>query len=80
MVVMDRVDGKALWQLQEETPDPTVVLKKVEEAVNHHQQNIVIGDLRDPNVLYVASKGSDEGCVLLDLDWPAKQIPCCIEF
>jgi hypothetical protein len=74
MVVMDRVDGKSIWQLQREgKPVPPVVLKKVEEAVGLlHVQNIVIGDLRDPNILYVASKGDDAGSVVLvDLDWPA---------
>ena len=75
MVVMDRVDGKSIWQLRVEgTPVPAIVLKKVQEAVDLlHEKDIVIGDLRDPNILYVASKGSDEGCVILvDLDWPAK--------
>ena len=33
------------------------------------ENDIVFGDLRDPNILYVA----DEGCVMLvDFDWPAK--------
>jgi len=75
MVVMDRVDGKSIWQLQVEgTPVPSVVSKKVEEAVKLlHDNDIVIGDLRDPNILYVASKGEGEGCVVLvDLDWSAK--------
>jgi len=76
MVVMDRVDGKALWQLQEETPDPAVVLKKVEEAVNLHQQDIVIGDLRDPNILCGIQGLRRKLCP----HWPAKQIPCCTEF
>jgi hypothetical protein len=59
MVVMDRVDGKSIWQLrEEETPVPAVVSKVVERAVRLlHEKNIVIGDLRDPNILYVASKG-----------------------
>jgi hypothetical protein len=61
------------WEVQEEKPVP-VVSKRVEEAVGLlHGNNIVVGDLRDPNILYVASKGDDEGCVVLvDLDWPAK--------
>ena len=71
MVVMDRVDGKSIWQLQaERTPIPAVVLEKVEKAVGLlHGNDIVFGDLRDPNILYVA----DENCVMLvDFDWPAK--------
>jgi len=77
MIVMDRVDGKSIWQLQEDRiPVPGVVSKKVEDALNLlHASNIVFGDLRDPNVVYVASKseGEGEGCVMLvDFDWPAK--------
>jgi len=74
MVVMDRVDGKSIWQLQEERkPVPEVVFKMFEDAVLLHERNIVFGDLRDPNILYVASKGSDKGCVnLVDFDWPEK--------
>ena len=65
MVVMDRVDGKSVWQLQMEgTPVPPVVSKKVEEAVGLlHGHDIVVGDLRNPNILYVASKGDGEGCL-----------------
>ncbi len=40
MVVMDRVDGKSLWQLQMEgTPVPRVVFEKVQKAVHllHHE-------------------------------------------
>jgi hypothetical protein len=72
MVVMDRVDGKSIWQLQEEgAPVPTVVSKKVEDALN--LQDIVFADLRDPNFLYVASKGEGEGSVIVvAFDWPAK--------
>ena len=57
MVVTDRVDGKSLWQLHTEgTPVPSVVSK-------------MVGDLRDSNILYIASKGDDKGCVVLvDLD------------
>ena len=53
---------------------PIPALKKVQEAVDLlHEKDIVIGDLQDPNILYVASKDSDEGCVMLvNLDWLAK--------
>lgn len=68
MVVMDRVDGKSLWQLQiDKTPVPTVVLEHVRQAISLHKQNIVFGDLREPNILYDASKG----CTwIVDFDWP----------
>ena len=71
MVVMDRVDAKSLWQLQTgKTPIPTIVLEHVRQAVYLlHQHNIVFGDLRDPNILYDASKN---GAVLVDFDWPGE--------
>lgn len=67
MVVMDRVDGKSIWQLQVEgTPIPAVVLEKVEEAVDRlHENHIVFGDLRDPNILYV----DEHSVMLVDFDW-----------
>ena len=71
MVVMDRVDGKSLWQIQtDKTPIPAIVLEHVRQAVYLlHQHNIVFGDLRDPNILYDASKS---GAVLVDFDWPGE--------
>jgi serine/threonine protein kinase len=71
IVVMDRVDGKSIWQLrQEKMPVPAIVSQKVEEAVRLlHEEDIVFGDLRDPNILYDASKGH---AFLVDFDWPGK--------
>ena len=71
MVVMDRVDGKSLWQIQmDKMPIPTLILEHVRQAVHLlHEHNIVFGDLRDPNILYDASKG---GAVLVDFDWPGE--------
>ena len=68
MVVMDRVVGKSVWQLQEDdTPVPAIVFKRVDDAVRLlHNENIVFGDLRDPNILHV---DSDNSVVLVDLDW-----------
>lgn len=68
MVIMDRVDGKSLWQLQAEKKQiPPVVLKHVRQAVDLlHAQNIVFGDLRDPNILYIASESR---AVIIDFDW-----------
>ncbi|KAF8962089.1 hypothetical protein BDZ97DRAFT_1156495 [Flammula alnicola] len=71
MVVMDRVDGKSIWQLQEDkTPLPAIILKMVEDAVRLlHEHDIVFGDLHDPNILYVESEGR---VVLVDFDWAGK--------
>lgn len=72
MVVMDLVDGKSVWKLQNDNePVPEIVLKQVEEAICLlHSKNIVFGDLRIPNILYVASKDSGKGhAVLVDFDW-----------
>ncbi|TDL20575.1 hypothetical protein BD410DRAFT_821803 [Rickenella mellea] len=75
MIVMDRVDGTSIWQLkQDKTPIPSVVPTKVEEAVRIlHDNNIVHGDLRDPNILYSASSNS---VMLVDFDWPGKHGVC----
>ncbi|CAA7270480.1 unnamed protein product [Cyclocybe aegerita] len=71
MVVMDRVDGKSIWQLQkDDKPVPAIVLEKVTEAVGIlHANGIVFGDLQGPNILHVASK---DHVVLVDFDWPGK--------
>ncbi|KDR71642.1 hypothetical protein GALMADRAFT_254023 [Galerina marginata CBS 339.88] len=68
MVVMERVEGKSLWQLQADAePIPIIILDHVRRAVSLlHEQNIVFGDLREPNILYNAS----ESCVdIVDFDW-----------
>ena len=71
MVVMDRADGKSVWQLREDKiPIPTIVSERVGVAVHLlHENNIVFGDLRDPNILYDASK---DCVVLVDFDWAGK--------
>ena len=75
MVVMDRVDGKSIWQLQEDkTPIPKIVRTKVEEAVGLlHNEDIVFGDLRSNNILYVPS---EHRVVLVDFDWAGKDGEC----
>ncbi|KDR76199.1 hypothetical protein GALMADRAFT_210854 [Galerina marginata CBS 339.88] len=72
MIVMERVDGTSIWQLQQDkTPIPEIVLTKVEEAVGLlHQQDIVFGDLRPNNILYVPAPESH--AVLVDFDWPGR--------
>jgi serine/threonine protein kinase len=68
MIVMDRVDGKSIWQLQEDKmPVPEIVARSVRHAIELlHENDIVFGDLRDPNILYDASKAR---VVLVDFDW-----------
>ena len=69
MIVMDRVDGKSIWQLhRDKTPIPAIVAAQVEEAVRLLlNKDIVFGDLRSNNILYVAS---ERRVVLVDFDWP----------
>src|SRR6266576_7058754 len=71
MVVMERVDGKSIWQLQEERmPLPAIISEEVGKAVRLlHENNIVFGDLRDPNILYNESEGR---VVLVDFDWAGR--------
>jgi serine/threonine protein kinase len=71
MVVMDRVDGKSIWQLQgDKIPVPPIISKQVGDAVNLlHEYDIVFGDLQDPNILYDAS---NDRVVLVDFDWAGK--------
>ncbi|KAF8727267.1 hypothetical protein AX14_007435 [Amanita brunnescens Koide BX004] len=71
MVVMERVDGKSVWQLrQEKMPLPAIISEEVSKAVGLlHENNIVFGDLRDPNILYDEPKNR---VVLVDFDWPGQ--------
>jgi len=71
MVVMDRVDGTSVWQFQQDKkPVPAVVLKDIDNALHIlHAKDIVFGDLRDPNILYLASKAH---AMLVDFDWCGK--------
>lgn len=74
MVVMDRVEGKTVWQLYKSRAIPSSVVDQVERAVNHlHTNGIVFGDLRDNNILYTQVDGSAGGKVfLVDFDWANK--------
>ena len=71
MVVMEHVDGKSVWQLREEKmPLPAIISEEVSKAVGLlHENNIVFGDLRDPNILYAESKNR---VVLVGFDWPGQ--------
>jgi tRNA A-37 threonylcarbamoyl transferase component Bud32 len=54
-VVMEHVDVKSIWQLQgDKMPIPVVISQRVGYAVRLlHENNIVFGDLRDPDILSV---------------------------
>jgi len=70
MVVMEYIDGKSVWQMREDkTPVPVIVYEMARKAVDLlHDNDIVFGDLRDPNILV-----TPEGHVLLiDFDWPGR--------
>jgi hypothetical protein len=59
MVVMDRVNGASIWQLQEDKKLlPAIVLKNIDDAALHilHAKDIVFVDWQDPNILYLALK------------------------
>lgn len=72
MIVMERVDGKSVWELHEnKLPIPSIVLEKVEEAVRLlHNNHIVFGDLRTNNMLFVPS---ERRLALVDFDWSGKE-------
>ena len=65
---MDRVDGTSVWQLREDNkPVPGTVFNNISEAVGIlHEEGIVFGDLRDSNILLLASK---DRAMLVDFDW-----------
>ncbi|KAG5635434.1 hypothetical protein H0H81_011254, partial [Sphagnurus paluster] len=68
MVVMDHVDGKSLSQLK--LPIPAAIPEQVKEAVNLlHKENIVFGDLQNPNILYSETLNQ---VFLVDFDWTGK--------
>ncbi|KIM45609.1 hypothetical protein M413DRAFT_24776 [Hebeloma cylindrosporum] len=71
MVVMDRVDGKSLCELQaNEIPIPSIVALHVHQALALlHAQDLVFGDLQLNNILYDASKDQTH---IVDFDWPGK--------
>ena len=71
MVVMDHVDGMSVWQLQQDKkPVPAIVLKDIDNALHIlHAKGIIFGDLRDPNILYLAS---EDRAMLVDFDWCGK--------
>lgn len=74
MIVMDRVDGMSIWQLQE---DKHQLLQSFQPKLRRqwvlHNDDIVFGDLRSNNILYVAS---EHRMVLVHFNWAGKNGQC----
>ncbi|KAI0714160.1 hypothetical protein C8T65DRAFT_738835 [Cerioporus squamosus] len=75
MVVMDRVLGKMAWCAERKQELlPRTVYDDVESAIRLlHENNLVFGDLRPPNVMCVPKSGPEGrtqmGAMLVDFDW-----------
>lgn len=70
MLVMERVSGKELTDLKIDRP-PQCVVDDIARALKIlHDNDIVFGDLRPPNVMAVQDeKGNVTGGMLIDFDW-----------
>ncbi|KAG8916803.1 hypothetical protein FRC01_002861 [Tulasnella sp. 417] len=76
VVVMDCIDGQDLETARQWTV-PSRTLKDVEEALRVlHEENLVFGDLRKPNILMcdrdAPGGGTEKGGMLVDFDWAGK--------
>ena len=71
MVVMEWVEGKTAQDLFALQVLPKCILKQVKQAIEVlHENNIVFGDLRKPNIMLIPSLGSEQVTVkLVDFDW-----------
>ena len=75
MIVMDYIpNAKSVWRLRDQgIPLLSVISEQVEHAVSLlHDRNIVFGDLRDGNVLFIKSGDGDlteDRVMLVDFDW-----------
>ena len=66
MVVMEYVDGQTAHDWYGKQRLPQHIFKQVEEALGIlHEQNLVFGDLRQPNIMIK----KDERVLLIDFDW-----------
>jgi serine/threonine protein kinase len=77
MVVMEYIDGVTLSQANLTRDVYLEVLEKVEEAIKIlHENNIVFGDLRPPNIM-VQQNGGNPCVKLIDFDWAGRdQVDC----
>ncbi|KAK7056505.1 hypothetical protein VNI00_003061 [Paramarasmius palmivorus] len=75
MIVMERVVGTLAWVWQRKGDGrlrllPHAVYEAIEQAIGLlHDQDIVFGDLRPPNIIVLEDESS---AVLIDFDWAAK--------
>lgn len=73
MIVMEYVPGDNLYTYLSGTTETAVIdsiRSDVEQALQVlHGDNIVFGDLRQPNVMVVGKEGGKTGGMLVDFDW-----------
>lgn len=70
MVIMELIDGEDAFHhfLGEDLPDD--ILSQVELAVRIlHDQNLVFGDLRRPNIVIKEKENKELSALLIDFDW-----------
>lgn len=71
MIVMEYIDGITLSEANLTRDVYLEVLKKVKEAINIlHENNIVFGDLRPPNIMVQRNRGLN--VKLIDFDWAGR--------
>ncbi|PCH44003.1 hypothetical protein WOLCODRAFT_154047 [Wolfiporia cocos MD-104 SS10] len=69
VIVMDFVTGDTIFEAKSESLSPDV-LTDIERAVNLlHTNDLVFGDLRQPNVMVVKREDGKHGAMLIDFDW-----------
>ncbi|PCH39272.1 hypothetical protein WOLCODRAFT_167869 [Wolfiporia cocos MD-104 SS10] len=69
VIVMDFVTGDTIFEAKSESLSPDV-LTDIERAVNLlHANDLVFGDLRQPNVMVVKREDRKHGVMLIDFDW-----------
>ncbi|PCH39200.1 hypothetical protein WOLCODRAFT_167848 [Wolfiporia cocos MD-104 SS10] len=69
VIVMDFVTGDTIFEAKSESLSPDV-LTDIERAVNLlHTNDLVFGDLRQPNVMVVKREDGKHGVMLIDFDW-----------
>ncbi|KAA1475592.1 hypothetical protein DENSPDRAFT_932458 [Dentipellis sp. KUC8613] len=87
MVVMGRVKGEMMWCAEQRREVlPHTVYADVERAIKIlHDEGLVFGDLRTPNIICVPHEGADDpagleprmGAMLVDFDWVGEADKAC---
>ncbi|RPD64661.1 hypothetical protein L226DRAFT_565364 [Lentinus tigrinus ALCF2SS1-7] len=81
MVVMDRLQGEMAWSIKARgEPLPPTLYEDVRSAIDLlHCHDLVFGDLRLPNIMYVPSRSAGDfgvesklRAMLVDFDWVGK--------